>query len=293
MMETPKHPRRAVMRLLGAMARPRASVELVQDDAGEVCAVRIVRSAGETPDVLHRAGGEAWREAVAAALVGQPHEGGHWQVTGTGRALLSDHGAAAGRDAGESDGERPLVGAAAADAAERQRPARPVVNLGESPLAWLRRRRDRGGAAMISDLQFDAGERLRADFERGGLMPRVTANWDALGSGRSRSSPGPHAGVELRDGALSARDRVNRALAAVGPELGHVLLDVCCHLKGLEQIEREAMWPQRSGKIVLQVALSALARHYGMEREGVAAGGSVHIRHWGASDYRPGIDAGD
>ena len=280
------------MRLLGALVRSRASVELVHDDAGEVSAVRIVRAGGETPDVLHRAGGDVWREAVGASLVSQ-RRGGLWEVAEAGRVLLCDHSDASRREPAEAGGNRPLVGAAAADAAEQQRPARPLENLSESPLAWLRRRRDRSGTAMISDVQFDAGERLRADFERGGLMPRVTANWDALGSGRSRTGAGPHVGIELRDAALAARDRVNRALAAVGPELGHVLLDVCCHLKGLEQLEREASWPQRSAKVVLQMALSALARHYGMIREGAAANGSVHIRHWGASDYRPNIDAGD
>lgn len=43
-----------------------------------------------------------------------------------------------------------------------------LVNLSESPLAWLMRRR------MISERQFEAGERLRSDFMVAGQAPRTT-----------------------------------------------------------------------------------------------------------------------
>jgi len=53
--------------------------------------------------------------------------------------------------------------------ARRSRPARSVtVNLVESPLGWLRSR------DLITQAQYDAGERLRADWERAQLSPRVT-----------------------------------------------------------------------------------------------------------------------
>ncbi|MBS0528145.1 MAG: DNA replication protein, partial [Proteobacteria bacterium] len=54
-----------------------------------------------------------------------------------------------------------------------------IVNDSESPLAWLARRKGRDGRAMISQDQFIAGEKLRADFTRGNLTPRVTSNWSA------------------------------------------------------------------------------------------------------------------
>jgi hypothetical protein len=39
-----------------------------------------------------------------------------------------------------------------------------VVNEGESPLGWLKSRKDRNGRPLISGEQHEAGERLRADY---------------------------------------------------------------------------------------------------------------------------------
>ncbi|MEO7247091.1 MAG: DUF6456 domain-containing protein, partial [Novosphingobium sp.] len=49
-----------------------------------------------------------------------------------------------------------------------------VVNLAESPLAWLHAR------GHLSDHQFAAGEQLRADWERAQLSPGVTMRWDVV-----------------------------------------------------------------------------------------------------------------
>jgi hypothetical protein len=175
--------------------------------------------------------------------------------------------------------------------AKLQRGGASEVDIGESPIGWLYRRRDKDGQPLISRAEFEAGERLRADFCFAQMMPRVTSSWaapDGSSSGR-RSAPG--AGSDLQDNVIAAGERVRRALAAVGPELSGVLIDVCCHLKGLEVKERQAGWPQRSGKIVLRIALKSLARHYGLIREADADPSRVaRVRHWGADGYRPEID---
>ena len=167
-------------------------------------------------------------------------------------------------------------------------PRQVTVNQDESPLSWLRHRRGRDGRPMIDAVEFSAGERLRADYSRGQLMPRVTANWGAAVADRRRDGGGGIA--ELTEVALAARQRVERALDAVGPELGGLLVDFCCFLKGLEEIERDRAWPARSAKVVLRLGLASLARHYGLGAEAHGASRSKGVRHWGAEDYRPTID---
>jgi hypothetical protein len=152
-----------------------------------------------------------------------------------------------------------------------------VVNDSESPLAWLARRKGRDGRAMIGPDQFIAGERLRADFTRGHLMPRVTSSWSGIGR-----TPGSGGGGEMTDLIVASRQRVRQALEACGPEFSGLLLDVCCFLRGLEDVERERGWPSRSAKVVLQLALDRLARHYGLRTD--ARGGSAAIRTWLADD---------
>jgi Domain of unknown function (DUF6456) len=163
-----------------------------------------------------------------------------------------------------------------------------TVDAAESPLAWLARRKTRDGRAMIEPVQLQAGERLRADFTRAQLMPRITANWNAaVADGRRGASPG-----HFTDTMIGARQRVRHALDAVGPEFSGLLVDVCCFLKGLVQIESERGWPPRSAKVVLQLGLDRLARHYGLDRvaRGTAGG---EVRTWLAEDAEFTVGAGE
>jgi hypothetical protein len=122
-------------------------------------------------------------------------------------------------------------------------------------------------------------------------MPGVAGHWGAAASSRRsrRAAPDPAGG--LTDTALAARQRVTQALESVGPELGGILVDVCCLLRGLEDAEKAQGWPRRSGKAILGIALNALARHYGLVgTAGASAASGQRIRHWGSEDFRPTLE---
>jgi hypothetical protein len=156
----------------------------------------------------------------------------------------------------------------------RAAPAPAAEARAESPLDWLARRTDKAGRAMVDSAQLLAGERLRADFTRAGLTPAITTRWDASGVRGSAPEAFP-------DMVLAAKARLNSALAAVGPELSGVLLDVCCFLKGLEQVEHERAWPARTAKVVLGLGLDRLARHYGLETRATGRARAA-VRAWHA-----------
>ena len=61
--------------------------------------------------------------------------------------------------------------------------------------------------------------------------------------------------------------------------------------RGCRSFPRTNGWPQRAGKVVLQIGLTRLARRYGLigNRQWRRRAGSV--RHWGTEDYRPTLDA--
>ena len=142
---------------------------------------------------------------------------------------------------------------------EDDRRRRVRVNIAESPLLLLARRRDSDGTPFLTAGQVAAGERLREDFELAQMGPRVTQNWDGFmtaGIDTTRSSSG------YRGGSESARDRVAAALRDLGPGMGDIVLRVCCFLEGIELTERRLGWSARSGKIVLRLALMRLERHY-------------------------------
>ncbi len=135
------------------------------------------------------------------------------------------------------------------------------INHAESPLGWLAAHKDRTGKALISPEQFAAGEKLRRDFTLANLTPNVTAVWGMPVTGKGRGGADT---ATINDTVIAAKARLWTAFDAVGPELGAVLLQVCCHLNGLSEAERELGWPARAGKVVLRIALDRLAVHYGI-----------------------------
>lgn len=164
---------------------------------------------------------------------------------------------------------------------------RRVTNTPRSPLEWLHERRDKAGNPLISREEYAAGVRLRSDLEKAQMQPLVTSSWTGLPDDRRRRAA-PGAGLELRDSVVAAQDRVRRAFFAVGVEYANLLLDVCCLETGLTTVERATGWPQRSDKVILQMALRELARHYGMLP--IDDKHQTFVRRWGADDYRGSFD---
>jgi hypothetical protein len=137
----------------------------------------------------------------------------------------------------------------------RRQPARSVtVNLAESPLGWLYAR------GIVTRVQFDAGERLRCDWERAQLAPRVTMDWNAAPVARGRGGSSP--GADISAPQIDARRRFDEAIAAAGPGLSDILWRIVCAGEGMRQAESALGWPARSGKLVLTLALDRIAAYY-------------------------------
>ncbi|HWH17882.1 MAG TPA: DUF6456 domain-containing protein [Allosphingosinicella sp.] len=137
----------------------------------------------------------------------------------------------------------------------RPRPARTVtVNLAESPLGWLKAR------GLITRRQFDAGERLRADWETAQLAPSVTMRWDSAPLGKTaRAAPEPR---DPNSAQIAARRRFEAAVREAGPGLADILWRVVCAGEGMRDSERALGWPARAGRLVLTLALDRLAAYY-------------------------------
>lgn len=144
---------------------------------------------------------------------------------------------------------------------------------------------ERGGKAFLSGAERDAGERFSRDFEFAGLQPSTSQSYDPTPKGQ-RGGPDDRGA----DTAIDARTRVGKALAAVGPELSGIVMDICGLQIGLEEVERQRGWPVRSGKLVFKLALGALARHYGYSEAAIGpTQPGARTRGWMAEGARPSI----
>jgi len=136
-----------------------------------------------------------------------------------------------------------------------RRSARTVtVNLAESPLGWLFAR------GLVTRRQFDAGERLRADWERAQLSPRVTMAWDGAPVSRMRGGFGT--GSDPTTTQIDAKRRFEAAVSSAGPGLADILWRVVCSGEGMREAETALGWPARAGKLVLTFALDRVAEYY-------------------------------
>lgn len=152
--------------------------------------------------------------------------------------------------------ERPLPRDGRERGAARSRPpARTVtVNLAESPLGWLLAR------GLVTERQFEAGERLREDWERAQIEPSVTMAWDS--APQSKIARGaPHA-LRESEKQVAAKKRLAAAVEAAGPGLSDIAWRVICAGEGMRDAERALGWPARAGKLVLCLALDRLADFY-------------------------------
>ena len=127
-----------------------------------------------------------------------------------------------------------------------------TVNLAESPLGWLH------AHGHLDDRLFDAGERLRADYERSQLGASVTMRWDPV---RVKGG-GADQGLTQTERQIAARARFDGALAQAGRGLEDILWRVVCAGETLPIAEKALAWPARSGKLVLKLALDRVADFY-------------------------------
>lgn len=126
-----------------------------------------------------------------------------------------------------------------------------TVNLAESPLGWLH------AHGHLDDRLFDAGERLRADYERAQLAPGVTMRWEPV---PLRGTGG--ACLTSTERQIAARQRFDGAMKTAGKGLEDILWRVVCACETLPVAEKALRWPTRSGKLVLRLALDRVADFY-------------------------------
>ena len=108
-----------------------------------------------------------------------------YAMTATGSAMLRRREVAEDPNPNPGFAEAPSVFSGQHQMAGERRVANPVtgeietirVNLGESPLGWLARRKDGNGFSLLSAEEVEAGERLREDFEMAQIGPKVAQDW--------------------------------------------------------------------------------------------------------------------
>ena len=155
------------------------------------------------------------------------------------------------RDLVERDFVDGVLGGEAAPSGGARARRSVTFNQAESPLGWLRAR------GLVDARQFEAGERLRGDYEMAALAPRVTMGWTERIDGTGEA-------LDPMLAQIAAKRRFDAAIDAVGKGLRDVLWRVICAGETLPVAEKALGWPQRAGRLVLTLALDRLADHYAL-----------------------------
>lgn len=133
----------------------------------------------------------------------------------------------------------------------------------------------KGEQAFLAAHHLAAADRFERMIARARLIPRLTMSYDSARAGEGRRGRANGVG-EMSDTAAEARQKLNRLAGKLPPDCWNVVFDVCGTGKGLQTIESERLWPRRSAKLVLRIALEQLAAEFGLSPHiaGTAGGGT-------------------
>ena len=117
-----------------------------------------------------------------------------------------------------------------------------------------------GAAAFLGSHHVEAATRLTRLFARASLRQRVTMSYDPARVGKSA---GP-VQADLADSAADARRALNDLARHLPPDCWSMLVDVCLHDRGLQDVETARQWPRRAAKLVLRIGLDQVAARLGL-----------------------------
>jgi hypothetical protein len=132
-------------------------------------------------------------------------------------------------------------------------------------------------APFLAAHHVEAARRLARLFERARMRQRVTMSYDPTRLGGRAG--GGSVQADLSVSAEDARRSLANLAEVLPVECWNVLFDVCGFDKGMQDVEIERDWPRRSGKLVLRIALSQLAGHFGLSATAEGQENGRH-RHW-------------
>ena len=199
--------------------------------------------------------------AISDGTLEAGEDGAHWCVSAAGLARLKREQAPGADDTRAFAAQhRRMETRAVMEASGRV--AMVEANGDASPVA--RYAQDRPGRpALLERVHVTAAERLRADYDASTLRSRVTQSWSGVARPGARSA---HDSADAPARALDARARVLDALAAAGPGLDRLLINIVIRETGMERGVRDLDWPDKAGGTALKLALERLAVHYGLKR---------------------------